>query len=70
MIWLSYFVREQSSLERGLTSLASAHLLCLAAFDECHDGAFSRDPAWSAARERVKEVGRHFAPKPEREEDA
>jgi hypothetical protein len=72
-IWLSYFVRDQSSIEQGLNAIASAHLLCLAAFDECYDGAFSRNPAWGAARARVQEVGQRLVPAPEpddEEEDA
>jgi len=65
---LSYFVTDQRSIEQGLNRLATAHMLCLAAFDECYDGAFSRNPDWAAAGERVKAVGRRLVPDPEPDE--
>jgi hypothetical protein len=63
-VHLSYF-SDQESVERSLRVLAGEHLLCLAAFDECYDGAFSQDAGWGAARIGVQEAGRRLAPAPE-----
>ncbi len=59
-IRLNYFVQDQRAIERGFMNLATDHLLCLAAFDDCYDRALSRDRSWEEARGRVQAAGRRL----------
>jgi hypothetical protein len=54
---LQYFEGNQRELEGALVLLAGTHGIILNVFDECFDGALSKDQEWGEVRERFARLG-------------
>jgi hypothetical protein len=61
LLKLQYFEPKRRELEDSLNVLAGTHGIILNAFDECFDGAFSKDAEWSETRGRFARQGQVLA---------